>query len=49
VPADPESVELQEMLRTHTAPAFVHDVTGIPAGHPLESGLVAAVVAAQTA
>jgi mannitol-1-phosphate 5-dehydrogenase len=49
VPADPESVELQEMLRTHTAPAFVHDVTGIPDGHPLEPALVAAVEGAQTA
>jgi hypothetical protein len=37
------------MLRTHTAPAFVHDVTGIPDGHPLEPSLVAVVAAAQAA
>ncbi|HET6672393.1 MAG TPA: mannitol-1-phosphate 5-dehydrogenase [Agromyces sp.] len=48
VPADPESVELQELLRTRTAPVVVHDVMGISAGHPLEPGLVAAVVTAQT-
>jgi mannitol-1-phosphate 5-dehydrogenase len=47
VPADPESVELQELLRTRQAAEFVHDVTGIQAGHPLEPGLVAAVAEAQ--
>jgi mannitol-1-phosphate 5-dehydrogenase len=48
VPADPESVELQELLRTREPTAFVHEVTGIGAGHPLEPGLVAVVAAAQS-
>jgi mannitol-1-phosphate 5-dehydrogenase len=43
VPADPESVELQELLRTRDAATFVHEVTGIGAGHPLEPELVAVV------
>ena len=47
VPADPESVELRELLRTRTATAFVHEVTGIGSGHPLESGLVDVVAGVQ--
>ena len=49
VPADPESVELRELLRTHDAPGFVHEVTGVAAGHPLEPGLVAVVAEAKAA
>ena len=47
VPADPESVELQELLGSRDATAFVHEVTGIGQGHPLESGLVDAVAGVQ--
>lgn len=47
VPADPESVELVERLRTEDAAGFVHDVTGIDARHPLEPGLVDVVAAAK--
>jgi mannitol-1-phosphate 5-dehydrogenase len=49
VPADPESVELQELLGSRDATAFVHEVTGIGQGHPLESGLVDAVAGVQAA
>ena len=49
VPADPESVELRELLRTRRAAELVHEITGIPAGHPLEPGLVATVADAQAA
>ncbi|MEV1131429.1 mannitol-1-phosphate 5-dehydrogenase [Agromyces sp. NPDC049794] len=47
VPADPESVELQKLLAARDPAAFVHEVTGIAAGHPLEPGLVATVAAAK--
>ncbi|MGW9630793.1 mannitol-1-phosphate 5-dehydrogenase [Agromyces sp. NPDC055520] len=47
VPADPESVELQALLREREPADFVHDVTGVEAGHPLETGLVRAVEAAR--
>jgi len=47
VPADPESVELRELLCTRQAAEFVHDVTGIQAGHPLEPRLVAVFAEAQ--
>ena len=47
VPADPESVELQQLLGSRDATAFVHEVTGIGQGHPLESGLVDAVAGVQ--
>lgn len=46
LPADPESVELRELLATREPAAFVHEVTGIAAGHPLEAGLVATVAGA---
>ena len=49
VPADPESVELHELLGNREPAALVHEVTGIGAGHPLEPGLVAVVTAAQQA
>ncbi|WP_136708493.1 mannitol-1-phosphate 5-dehydrogenase [Agromyces sp. H66] len=49
VPADPESVELAKLLSDREPAAFVHDVTGIAAGHPLEPGLVAVVAEAKTA
>lgn len=49
LPSDPESVELQELLRSHDPSAFVHEITGIPAGHPLEQGLVAEVTRVKTA
>lgn len=49
VPADPESVELAQLLRTRDAETFVDDVTGISAEHPLAAGLVAVVAAAQAA
>ncbi len=48
VPADPESVELAELLRTREPAAFVHEVTGIAAGHPLHDRLVETVAAAGT-
>ena len=47
VPADPESVELQQLLAAREPAAFVHEVTGIAAGHPLEPGLVATVAGAK--
>jgi mannitol-1-phosphate 5-dehydrogenase len=47
VPSDPESVELQELLRTRDAATFVDDVTGISTGHPLAERLVAVVAARQ--
>ncbi|WP_173923587.1 mannitol-1-phosphate 5-dehydrogenase [Agromyces sp. Marseille-P2726] len=47
VPSDPESVELQELLRSRDAPTFVDDVTGISAGHPLADRLVEVVAARQ--
>jgi mannitol-1-phosphate 5-dehydrogenase len=43
VPADPESVELQQRLRTDDAETIVRDVCGIEPGHPLHERLVAAV------
>lgn len=43
VPADPESVELQERLRTDAAAAIVHEVCEIQAGHPLHDRLVETV------
>ena len=49
VPADPESVELRELLGSREPAVLVHEVTGIGAGHPLEPGLVAVVTAAQQA
>jgi len=49
VPADPESVELRDLLGSREPAALVHEVTGIGAGHPLEPGLVAVVAAAQQA
>lgn len=47
VPADPESVELRELLDSREPAVLVHEVTGIGAGHPLEPGLVSVVAAAQ--
>lgn len=47
VPADPESVELQRLLAETEPAAFVHEVTGIAAGHPLEPGLVRVVADAR--
>ena len=47
VPADPESVELRALLASRAPDVFVHDVTGIEAGHPLEPGLVEVVTAAK--
>jgi mannitol-1-phosphate 5-dehydrogenase len=47
VPTDPESVELRELLDRSEPAAFVHEVTGIGAGHPLEAGLVDVVAAAK--
>ena len=49
VPADPESVELRELLDRSEPAAFVHEVTGIGAAHPLEAGLVEVVAAAKAA
>jgi len=49
VPADPESVELRALLASRAPDVFVHDVTGIEAGHPLEPGLVEVVTAAKAA
>ncbi len=49
VPADPESVELRELLRTREPAAFVHEVTGIAAGHPLHDPLVVTVAGARPA
>lgn len=46
-PADPESVELQSMLRVRDAAELMHEVTGIEAGHPLEPALVAVFREAQ--
>jgi hypothetical protein len=40
---------LRELLRTRRAAELVHEITGIPAGHPLEPGLVATVADAQAA
>jgi mannitol-1-phosphate 5-dehydrogenase len=47
VPADPESVELHELLARSEPAAFVHEVTGIGSGHPLEPRLVDVVAAAK--
>ena len=47
VPADPESVELRALLSSREPEVFVHDVTGIEPGHPLEPGLVAVVEGAK--
>ncbi|GAA4377256.1 hypothetical protein GCM10023152_22920 [Agromyces bauzanensis] len=49
VPADPESVELGVLLAAREPAAFVHEVTGTAAGHPLEPGLVATVAEAKAA
>ncbi len=49
VAADPESVELRALLSSREPEVFVHDVTGIEPGHPLESGLVAVVEEAKGA
>ena len=46
VAADPESVELHALLTSREPEVFVHDVTGIEPGHPLEAGLVEVVEAA---
>lgn len=43
VPADPESVELQQRLRTDDAETIVRDVCGVAPGHPLHERLVASV------
>jgi len=43
VPADPESVELQRLLGEADAATFVHQVTGVEAGHPLHDRLVEVV------
>lgn len=43
VPADPESVELQQRLRTDDAETIVRDVCGVEPGHPLHERLVASV------
>ena len=43
VPADPESVELQERLQTDAAAAIVHEVCEIRPEHPLHDRLVATV------
>ena len=43
VPADPESVELQRLLGESDAATFVHEVTGVEAGHPLHDRLVEVV------
>jgi mannitol-1-phosphate 5-dehydrogenase len=43
VPADPESVELQERLKTDAAAAIVHEVCEIRPEHPLHDRLVATV------
>ena len=45
VAADPESVELQHRVRTDEPAAFVTEVTGIAAGHPLFDHLVGVVAA----
>lgn len=47
VPADPESVELRELLDRSEPAAFVHEVTGIASRHPLEAGLVEVTTAAK--
>ena len=47
VPTDPESVELQQLLRSRDASTFVDDVTGIAMGHPLAASLVGVVAARQ--
>ncbi|WP_157007986.1 mannitol-1-phosphate 5-dehydrogenase [Agromyces laixinhei] len=47
VPADPESVELRQLLRSRDAATFVDDVTGISEGHPLAADLIALVGAAK--
>jgi mannitol-1-phosphate 5-dehydrogenase len=49
LPVDPQSVEMHELLATREPAAFVHEVTGIAAGHPLEAGLVTAVAEARAA
>jgi mannitol-1-phosphate 5-dehydrogenase len=49
VPADPESVELRELLGRSEPAAFVHEVTGIGPAHPLEAGLVEVAAAAKRA
>jgi mannitol-1-phosphate 5-dehydrogenase len=40
VPADPESVELAEILATHTPDAATTRITGLEPGHPLYDDLV---------
>ena len=47
VPADPESVELRELIDTRAPAEFVQEVTGIESGHPLEPGLIAVVADVQ--
>lgn len=46
-PDDPESVELQELLRTLDAPTFVEKVTGLTPDHPLYPDVLAVVRARQ--
>ncbi|MGR2753035.1 mannitol-1-phosphate 5-dehydrogenase [Agromyces arachidis] len=43
VPADPESVELQQRLQTDEAETIVREVCGVEPDHPLHERLVAAV------
>lgn len=43
VPTDTESVEMQHLRQTLTAPEFVSHVCGIETGHPLFNSLVAVV------
>jgi mannitol-1-phosphate 5-dehydrogenase len=45
VEEDPESVELQRLLRELAPDAFVERVTGLPADHPLAASIVAVVAA----
>jgi mannitol-1-phosphate 5-dehydrogenase len=45
VPEDPESVELQRLLRESSPAEFVEQVTGLPVDHPLTPALVEVVSA----
>lgn len=45
VPGDPESVEMGELLRTHSAEAATTRITGLEPGHPLYDSVVAVFAA----
>ena len=45
--ADPQALELQELLATDSAADLVRRVTGLDDGHPLTADLVAVVDAVQ--